>query len=51
MLLKPPPEMTKRQVCHEAGKIIISGGIITFGILAEEAIDKFPPMAVIKKSR
>ena len=49
MLLKPPPEMSKSQVCHEAGKIIISGGIITFGILAEEAIDKFPPMAVIKK--
>jgi hypothetical protein len=50
MLLKPPPEMAKRQVFHEAGKIIIAGGIITFGILAEEAIDKFPPMALIKKN-
>jgi hypothetical protein len=49
MLLKPPPEMTKQQVFHEAGKIIITGDIITFGILAEEAIDKFPPMAIIKK--
>jgi hypothetical protein len=49
MLLKPPPEMTKRQVFHEAGKIIITGTIITFGILAEETIDKFPPMAIIKR--
>jgi hypothetical protein len=49
MLLKPPPEMTRRQVFHEAGKIIITGAIITFGILAEESIDKFPPMAVIKR--
>jgi hypothetical protein len=49
MLLKPPPEMTRQQVFHEAGKIIITGATVTFGILAEEAIDKFPPMAVIKK--
>jgi hypothetical protein len=49
MLLKPPPEMTRQQVFHEAGKIIITGAVITFGILAEEAIDKFPPMAIIKK--
>jgi hypothetical protein len=49
MLLNPPPNMSKRQVFHESGKIIISGAVITFGILAEEAIDKFPPMAVIKR--
>jgi hypothetical protein len=49
MLLNPPPGMSKRQVFHESGKIIIAGAIITFGILAEEAIDKFPPMAVIKR--
>jgi hypothetical protein len=49
MLLKPPPEMTRQQVFHEAGKIIITGAIVTFGVLAEEAIDKFPPMAVIKR--
>jgi hypothetical protein len=49
MLLNPPPEMTRRQVFHEAGKIIIAGTIVTVGILAEEAIDKFPPMAIIKR--
>jgi hypothetical protein len=48
-LINPPADMTKSQLFHEVGKLIISGGIITMGILAEEAIEKFPPMAVIKK--
>jgi hypothetical protein len=48
LLLNPPADMTKSQLFHEVGKLIISGSIISFGILAEEAIDKFPPMAVIK---
>jgi hypothetical protein len=49
LLLNPPADMSKSQLYHEVGKIIITGGIVTFGILAEEAIDKFPPMAVIKR--
>lgn len=49
LLLNPPPEMTKNQLFHETGKLIISGAVITFGILAEETIDKFPPMVVIKR--
>ncbi|GHT97757.1 hypothetical protein FACS1894142_2970 [Spirochaetia bacterium] len=49
MLINPPADMPKSQLFHEVGKIIITGSIITFGILAEEAIDKFPPMAVIKR--
>jgi hypothetical protein len=49
LLLNPPADMPKGQLYHEAGKIIITGSIITFGILAEEAIDKFPVMAIIKR--
>ncbi|GHT63775.1 hypothetical protein FACS1894110_02190 [Spirochaetia bacterium] len=49
MLINPPADMSKSQLFHEVGKIIITGCIVTFGILAEEAIDKFPPMAVIKR--
>jgi hypothetical protein len=48
LLLNPPSEMTKSELFHEAGKIIVSGAVITIGILMEEAIDKFPPIKMIK---
>jgi hypothetical protein len=49
LLLNPPADMTKSQLFDEVGKIIISGSVITFGLLAKEAIDKVPLMAAIKK--
>jgi hypothetical protein len=48
MILNPPAGMSKAEIYNEAGKIIISGAIISFGILAEETIDKFPPMLAIR---
>jgi len=41
--------MKRDQLFHEVGKLIISGSVISIAILAEEAIDKFPPMMAIKK--
>ncbi|GHV62906.1 hypothetical protein AGMMS49587_11170 [Spirochaetia bacterium] len=48
LLLNPPAEISKSRLYHEAGKIIITGTVVTLGILAEETIDKFPPMLVIR---
>lgn len=49
LLINPPPDMKKNQLFHEVGKLIISGLLLSLSILAEEAIDKFPLMMVIKK--
>jgi hypothetical protein len=49
MLMNPPKGMTTRQLYHEAGKIIVSGITIVVGILAEEVIDKLPPMIAIRE--
>ena len=48
MLMNPPQDMTTRQLYHEAGKIIITGITVVVGILAEEVIDKLPPMVAIR---
>jgi hypothetical protein len=50
LLLNPPADMTRNQLFHEVGKLVISGLIISLGILTEEAIDKFPPMMLIKRT-
>jgi len=49
LLLNPPADMTRSQLFHEVGKLIIGGSIISIMILAEEAIDKFPPIVAIRK--
>jgi hypothetical protein len=40
MLLFPPEGMTSEDAMHEAKKLMASGIIISFGVLAEEVIDK-----------
>lgn len=47
-ITSPPTGFTKEEVFHEAGKIIISGIVIAVAILFEEAIDKTPPMLIIR---
>jgi 5-methylcytosine-specific restriction endonuclease McrA len=48
MLINPPEGISTAQLFHEVGKILVAGGIGSFGILMEETIDKFPPMVAIK---
>jgi len=48
MLLNPPAGMTRAQVFHEAGKIIIAALAVSVGILLEETVDKLPPMKMIR---
>lgn len=40
LLLFPPENMTYEEAMHEAKKLLASGVIISFGVLAEEYIDK-----------
>lgn len=48
LLMNPPAGMTKAQAFNEASKIIIAALAVSVGILLEEAVDKFPPMKMIR---
>jgi hypothetical protein len=48
LLLNPPEGMSRNQLLHEVGKLIITGIIVVLGVLAEETVDKLPPMMAIK---
>lgn len=40
LLLNPPKEMSKQEVCHEAVKLMAGGAVVVGGIMLEEAVDK-----------
>lgn len=48
ILTNPPEGMSRNQIFHEAGKIIIAGLGVSIGILMEETIDKIPAMKFTK---
>lgn len=41
MVLSPPPNMTGREACHEASKLLAAGGIVIAGVALEEVIETF----------
>jgi hypothetical protein len=47
-LVNPPEGFSAGRRFHEAGKIIISGAVVTLGIVTEETINTFPPMFAIR---
>jgi hypothetical protein len=48
LIANPPAGMSRAALYHEAGKIIITGSIVVFGIVMEETISTFPPMFALK---
>ena len=48
LLMNPPMEMSNSTLYHEAGKLIITGGMVSFGKILEESVNLFPPMIAIK---
>ncbi|GHU15808.1 hypothetical protein FACS1894163_03880 [Spirochaetia bacterium] len=48
LLSNPPVGMSRAALYHEAGKIIVTGSVVAFGIIMEEAVNDFPPMLALK---
>jgi hypothetical protein len=48
LLINPHVGISSSALYHEAGKLIIAGCGVSFGIILEETVYKFPPMLAIK---